>query len=600
MLFLQALLSCAFAAAPEHYERRVAQALNRYGDAHIQPRTNVDQAHNTSTPYIYQTEFQGVTWDVRNWHLQGSILDQGHYQSRASIANGYFGINVASAGPFFELDTPVDGDVINGWPLFSRRQTFAGVAGFWDTQPKTNGTNFPWLYQYGDESVISGVPHWSGLILDLGDDTYLDATVDNATISKYKTTYDYKAGMLTWEYKWSPKGDKGSFDVTYSIFVNKLNINQATVRMSVKPSKQTTARVVNVLEGYSAVRTDFVDSGTDDDAIYSAVSPVGVRNVKAYVYAVVEAESGVDLPSPRIVKDAPYLYSNESTIAQGFNVKLKAGRTVTFTKYVGVASTDAFPDPKKVAREAAFTGKRRGYENALRNHVSEWAQVMPDDSVDSFEFENGTLPNDPFIIESSVMAVVNPYYLLQNTVGANALLKVDNAPVNDDSISVGGLTSDSYAGLVFWDADIWMHPGLAAAFPQAAQRITNYRVKLYPQAKRNIKSAYTSSKNETWFSEDAALYPWTSGRWGNCTASGPCFDYEYHLNGDIGIALVNEWITSGDDKTFEDKYLPVYNSIATAFADLLQKNRTKWTLTNMTDPVSLSCFSMSHSGDKFR
>lgn len=99
---------------------------------------------------IYETRFDGVTWDNANWQLTTTTLDQGHYQARMTVANGYHGINVASLGPFFERDDPVDGDVIGGWPLFNRRQTFATIAGFWDSQPYTNGpndngTNFPWL-----------------------------------------------------------------------------------------------------------------------------------------------------------------------------------------------------------------------------------------------------------------------------------------------------------------------------------------------------------------------------------------------------------------------------------------------------------------------
>lgn len=102
---------------------------------------------------IYTTRFPGVTWDNADWILKTTTLDPGHYQSRMSLANGYLGINLAAVGPFFEIDTLVDGDMISGWPLFDRRQTFATISGFWDYQPTTNGSNFPWLDQYGGESV---------------------------------------------------------------------------------------------------------------------------------------------------------------------------------------------------------------------------------------------------------------------------------------------------------------------------------------------------------------------------------------------------------------------------------------------------------------
>ena len=130
---------------------------------------------------VYDTRFNGTTWDDANWRITTNLLDQGHYQSRMSLANGYLGINVAAAGPFFEADTPVDGDNINGWPLFDRRQTFATISGFWDEQPTTNGTNFEWLNQYGGESVISGVPHWSGLHVKIGDEV-LNASVPDLSL----------------------------------------------------------------------------------------------------------------------------------------------------------------------------------------------------------------------------------------------------------------------------------------------------------------------------------------------------------------------------------------------------------------------------------
>lgn len=530
-----------------------------------------------------------MTWDDDHWLLSTTTLDQGHYQSRGSIANGYLGINVASVGPFFELDVPVSGDVINGWPLYSRRQTFATIAGFFDYQPTTNGSNFPWLNQYGGESVISGIPHWSGLILDLGDGNYLDATVDNKTITDFRSTYDFKSGVLSWSYTWTPKCNKGSFNITYRLFAHKLHVNQAVVDMEITPSQGSEATVVNVIDGFSAVRTDFVESGQDNGALFSAVRPWGISNVTAYVYTNLTASAGVDLTSRALVNDKPYVHSNESSIAQAVDVKFRANETVRITKFVGAASSDAFPNPQQTAKQAVSAAMGAGYMGSLQSHVEEWASILLDGSVDSFvDPATGKLPDDDHILNSQIIAVANTYYLLQNTVGKNAIKAVSGAPVNVDSISVGGLTSDSYAGLVFWDADVWMQPGLVASHPEAAQRVTNYRTKLYPQALENINTAFTSSKNRTTFSPSAAIYPWTSGRFGNCTGTGPCWDYQYHLNGDIGLSLMYQWIASGDTKTFREQHFPIYDSVATMYSNIVQRNGSSWTLTNMTDPVRLT------------
>ena len=486
----------------------------------------IQSANTTSiTNSIYDTRFANVTWDNAAWQIRTTNLDQGHYQSRLSIANGYLGINVAAVGPFFEVDVPVAGDNINGWPLFSERQTFATIAGFFDEQPTTNGTNFEWLNQYGGESVISGVPHWGGIVVDLGEGVYLDATVDNSTISNFSSTLNAKEGVSTWSYTWSPANSSGlSFNIVYTMFAHKLYVNQGFVQLQIQPSADTNVSIVNVLDGTSAVRTNFTSSGMEGSQIYSAVTPYNVHNVTAYVYATMEGSVEVDTASLALVTDKLYIGVNQSSIAQGANAALKAGRTTTVTKYVGGATSDGFLDPQRTAQGACMQAMETGFNKSLATHMGEWATVLTPDSVDDYTFpENGTLPNDTYIIESAITAVLNNYYLLQNTISANALSNASNAPIDTWSISVGGLTSDSYAGLIFWDAEIWMQPGLAVSHPQAVKQIANYRVERYGQAMANAQTAYQSSKNTTSFSSDAAVYSWTSGRYGNCTGTGPCF-----------------------------------------------------------------------------
>ena len=474
---------------------------------------------------IYKTRFENVTWNQATWEIQTTNLDQGHYQSRLSLANGYLGINVAAAGPFFEQDVSVDGDNINGWPLFSQRQTFATIAGFFDEQPTTNGTNFEWLNQYGGESVISGVPHWSGIVVDLGNGTYLDATVDNTTISNFASSLNAKQGIANWSYTWSPKNaNDTSFKITYTMFLHKVYVNQAFIQMQITPSADCNASIVNVIDGTSAVRTNFTSSGMEGTAIYTAVYPNNVNNVTAYIYTAMEASGEVNASSLTIVSDKLYLGVNDSSIAQSASAALKAGQTTIVTKYVGGATSDGFVDPQRTARGACMEAMMNGFNKSMASHVEEWAEIFPEGSVDNYTYpENGTLPADQYIIESHITAVLNEYYLLQNTISANALSNASYAPIDTWSISVGGLTSDSYGGLVFWDAEIWMQPGLAASHPQAVKQIANYRVERYSQAKANAQTAYQSSKNTTSFSSDAAVYSWTSGRYGNCTGTGPCF-----------------------------------------------------------------------------
>ncbi|OCK75581.1 carbohydrate-binding module family 32 protein [Lepidopterella palustris CBS 459.81] len=535
----------------------------------------------------FESRYPNVTWDDDNWRITTTNLDQGHYESRVSLANGYLGINVAAAGPFFEVDEFVHGDNINGWPIFNRRQTFATIAGFYDYQPQTNGSNFPWLYQYGGESVISGVPHWGGLVVEAGGQV-LNASVDQTAISGFSSTLDIRAGLMSWSYTWTPTGEAPLL-VEYNMFVHKLYVNQAAIQLKLTASRDMNVTVVDVLDGDCAVRTDFVDRKfeTDSPTIWSAVRPNGISNVTAYIYSTLNGNGGIDMSTRVQVTDGVF-GSNQSSIAQSIDISLVAGQTTIVEKYVGGASTDAFDNPQAVARNASLSGANTGFVDMLHSHMEEWASILTPDSVDDYSMPDGTLPADENIRELQIIAVTNPFHILQNTVGVNAILKAGNNSMLDvNSISVCGLGSDCYAGLIFWDAEVWMAPGLAISHPESVKQIANYRVQKYPQAQENINMAYSSSQNETGkFTTGGAVFPWTSGRFGNCTGTGPCFDYEYHINGDIGLELANYYIATGDAEYFKNYLLPIYNSIAYFYSELLTLNETTgvYALLNATDP----------------
>jgi trehalose/maltose hydrolase-like predicted phosphorylase len=541
---------------------------------------------------IYNTIFDNVTWDDNNWRITTTALDQGHYQSRMSLANGYLGINVAATGPFFEVDTPVNGDIINGWPLWDRRQTFATVAGFYASEPDTNGTNFPWLLQYGGESVIAGVPHWSGLLIE-SNGHVLNASVPPSQLSNFYSTLDMKIGSLTWNYTWTPPGAP-ALSIEYSMLVHKLYVNMGAVRLRIQPAQDSNVTIIDAFNGDCAVRSDFSDKGLESNVstMWSAVRPHWVGNVTAYLYSTLQADSSVDESTRAEYNNTAYIGGNQSSIAQSVTAHLQAGKTSVITKFVGGASSDAFEDPQETARNASRSGAIIGFETLLLENYEEWQTIMPEDSVDNYQFpENKTIPDDFNIIQLQVEAVTNPWNLIQNTVGLNAIAAaVNNTELDVNSIAVGGLGSSSYAGQIFWDAEVWMAPGLVVSNPQAAKQIANYRLKQFPQAQSNVNEAFTSSQNTTHFTPGGAIYPWTSGRYGNCTGTGPCFDYEYHINGDIGLELYNYFVATGDSDYFREYLFPIYDAVAYTYGELLSYNSTtgNYSLKNATDPVS--CF----------
>jgi trehalose/maltose hydrolase-like predicted phosphorylase len=537
-----------------------------------------------------QAQFENVTWDDTNWVLSTHTLDPGHYQSRVSLANGYFGISVAAAGPFFEVDNQQSsGNGVSGWPLFSRRQAFSTIAGFYNNEQRPNGTNYPWLYQYGWDSVIAGIPHWSGLQVEANGEV-LNASVDPAHVENFVASLDVKAGIASWRFNWHPAGEaEGTIDVDYQMFVHKLHVNQAAVRLRLTATRDINVTVYDVLDGDCAVRSQFVDKRYEENTptIWAAVKPGNVSNVTAYVYSTLAADEWADMQT-RSKVDAGRFNGNESTIAQSIQVRLTASRPHEIKKFVGVASSDAFDDPQAVAKNASVSAVDAGYYKLLWSHIQEWASILTPDSVDSYRLPNGSLPSDPSIQQLHILAHTNPFYLLSHMVGPNAIAAADNNTRLDiDSMPVCGFGSDCYGGQVFWDADVWMAPGVQVSHPRHAQKIIKYRVEHFEQAQRNVETAFTSSKNQSdRFTPGGAVYPWTSGRWGNCTGTGACFDYEYHLNGDISLAFNNHLIITGDSEYFNNTLLPISNAIAHFYGQALDFNKSSdaYELWNATDP----------------
>ncbi|KAK5109022.1 hypothetical protein LTR62_007570 [Meristemomyces frigidus] len=544
---------------------------------------------------IIPTRFPGTTWDDTNWRITTTSLSQGHYEARMSLANGYLGINLAALGPFFEVDTPVNGDLINGWPLFDRRQTFATIAGFYDRQTRTNGSNFDWLYQYDTgESVIAGVPHWGGLHVVVGGEV-LGAGTDAREISNFSSTLDLKAGTMGWRYAWSP-GNGSAIGVEYTMLVHKLYVNRAAVQLKLTAGKDVNVSVVDVLQGDCALRTTEIEKYYDAVApiIGSGVSPNGEPGVEGYIFSLLEGDDSCDTGSRSQYNDSSIIGGNASSIAQAMTVSLKGGRTSTITKYIGGASSDAFDDPKAVALLAVVEAQNEGFHCMLESHTCEWNSILTADSVDDYRLPNGSLPENEEIRELQITAYTNSFHLLQNTIGSNAILAANNNTMLDvNSIAVGGLGSESYAGWIFWDAEVWMAPGLAVAHPQAAKQIARYRVEKFPQAQANIQTAFMGTLNQTdRFSPNGAVYPWVSGRPGNCTGAGPCWDYEYHINGDIGLEFLNYYVVTGDSDFFRTQLLPIYDAIAQFFTDVVTYNATldAYELLNATDPDEYANF----------
>ena len=139
-------------------------------------------------------------------------------------------------------------------------------------------------------TAISGIPHWSGLHVQVGQDV-LAAGVPEDQISGFTSVLDIGTATMSWRYTWSPPSGP-AIDIEYSMFLHKLYVNQAAVRVKLTATKPVNATIIDVMNGDAAVRTDFADKAYEDSSptIWTGVRPSYINNVTAYIYSTLQAD----------------------------------------------------------------------------------------------------------------------------------------------------------------------------------------------------------------------------------------------------------------------------------------------------------------------
>jgi hypothetical protein len=135
--------------------------------------------------------------------------------------------------------------------------------------------------------------------------------------------------------------------------------------------------------------------------------------------------------APNITAVAGYnVTANASTVSQGYQFNLTG--PISITKFVGVASTDAFADPKGEAMNSSVTAVQTGWEALVSEHIQAWEDLW--DSADI------VVPNNQEVQLTARSALFHLW--------SNVRSGYEQPGIGDTSIAPAGLTSDSYAGQV--------------------------------------------------------------------------------------------------------------------------------------------------------
>ena len=102
-----------------------------------------------------------------------------------------------------------------------------------------------------------------------------------------------------------------------------------------------------------------------------------------------------------------------------------------------------------------------GFDTLLAEHRAGWARRWRDAGV--------VIEGDP---EAELAARFAVFHLLSAA-----------SDVGESAVGARGMTGSGYAGHVFWDADVFVLPALAAIWPGAARAMLDYRIRRLPAAR---------------------------------------------------------------------------------------------------------------------
>ncbi|MFJ6699454.1 glycosyl hydrolase family 65 protein [Streptomyces sp. NPDC091272] len=432
------------------------------------------------------------------WELGTGAYVPADYRRQPYVGNGYLSQRLPATGTGYQ-----GGLGETGWPLYDERYAGAHAAGF--------------HHRSGDDEFLAALPTWSTLTLSDGADSLTPGTAVER-ISRYRQSLDLRGATVSTTYTWTPRAGRAT-RVAYDVLSHRSRQNLGLVRLRVTPSWSGRLDVSGLFDGAGARRTTPVARSAGEVTVAAEGSGRRITETAALVAG----------PGTRFAdRKAVLPQSTPQTAGERVGIEVEAGRTYEVVKYIGVAATPT------AARGTVTEARRAGLPRLMREHRAAWAELWRPTPL---------TPGRDDLQKSTNSAL----YALYSSVRAG----------QPWSLGPSGLSSDNYAGQIYWDADTWMFPALLATHPELARSVVEYRYRTLGQARRN--AAAVGRKGGVW--------PWTAGPSGLCSGIGPCKDYQDHLQNEIALAQWQFYAATGDAKWLRERGFPVLSAVADFWAD---------------------------------
>ncbi|MEU0507470.1 discoidin domain-containing protein [Nocardia sp. NPDC005998] len=471
------------------------------------------------------------------WALSNTQVDA-PIDAHPFVGNGYLGLRVPPQGMGYAAT-----DEMTGWPLYTPAYDGAFVAGLYAHTPGVAD----------NREVAAAIPNWSGLLVGVGDQTYSPATPPTQ-ITNFEQTLLLRCGLVHTRLTWTAPDGKAT-DLVYDVLTDRADQHVGAVHLTIVAHWSGELVVSDLIDGAGARRLSRTGAGArDDDAIEVGFHTDGT-DISGDIVSVLRPGQGIQ--SSGIEPTPP---PRDLSARQDVRFPVRDGDTYQVTKFIGIDTARTATDPAASAYEAAQRAVRSG-----------WAELLADTSAAWRERWRGDIevPGQPDV-QTWVRGAL--YSLYSNTNSQQ-----------DNSISPVGLSSDNYAGAVFWDADIWMFPVLLQLSPDLAKSIVEYRYRTLPAARANAQR----------LGYRGAFYPWTSASRGDldeCHSWDPphCLT-QIHLQGDISLAAWQYFTATGDTNYLRTRGWPIMREVAEFWASRVTRNDDgSYSIRNVAGPDEYS------------
>ena len=474
-----------------------------------------------------------------SWEMSTDKLDPS-YTRHAFVGNGYLSQRVPPRGTGY-----VATGEKTGFPLETPRYDGAFVAGLYADGPASQSKDK--LNSY------AAIPTWSTLTVATGGSTYGPRT-PRGRISNYHQTLNVRCGVLRTSLTWTAANGR-STDLVYEVVADRAHPHVGAVRVRMTPHWRGRATVTGLVDGAGARRMHPTGGGADGDTVRVGFETDGVGETGT-VASTLRAEDGLSTAgvdrSQRI---------DGLTAEQSLSFTARRGRTYEFSKYVGVNTSVSTPEHRAAAVEASKRAAERGWEDMFAEHAERWKRLWE---------SNIRVPGQP---------------RMQKWLrGAKYAVLSSVREGQDHSVAPAGLSSDNYAGLIFWDAELWIMPSLLLQHPDLAKSVVDYR-------KRTLERAETNAEK---IGARGSFYPWTSADdgdlWSDCHSwDPPHCRTQNHLQGDIAFATWQYYLATGDRKWLRESGWPVLRNVAEYWAGRVTPNPDgSYSINNVAGPDEYS------------